>query len=105
MITHDTLTCQPACRGGAGRRLFLQSIYLQSIYLSSYLIIAHWTVQALKNTLTAGCYLVTLIPEVISNIGSKIAITMNPTTTPMNRITTGSMMEVSATMVASTSSS
>ena len=55
MIIHDTLTCQPACRGGAGRRLFLQSIYLQSIYLRSYLIITHWTVQALKKTLIAGC--------------------------------------------------
>jgi|GEM_PF-1054711 hypothetical protein len=45
MIIHDTVTCQPACRGGAGWRiqtilalcdracLFLQSIYLQSIDL------------------------------------------------------------------------
>ena len=60
MIIHDTLTCQPACRGGAGRRLFLQSIYLQSIYLqsiclSSYLIITHSTVQALEKILIAGC--------------------------------------------------
>ena len=54
---------------------------------------------------TATCYLVTLIPEVISNIGSKIAMTMNPTTTPMKRITIGSMIEVSEAMVASTSSS
>jgi len=29
MIIHDTITCQPACRGGAGRCLFLQSIYLR----------------------------------------------------------------------------
>jgi len=35
MIIHDTITCQPACRGVAGRCLFLQSIYLQSINLSS----------------------------------------------------------------------
>ena len=50
-------------------------------------------------------YRVTLIPEVISKIGNKIAITMKPTTPPMNRITTGSMMEVREAMVASTSSS
>ncbi len=60
---------------------------------------------AVDGRFSATCYLVTLIPEVISNIGNKIAMTMKPTTTPMNRITTGSMMEVSEVMVASTSSS
>jgi hypothetical protein len=60
---------------------------------------------AVDGRFSATCYLVTLIPEVISKIGNKIAMTMKPTTAPMNRITTGSMMEVSEVMVASTSSS
>ncbi len=43
MINHDTITCQPACHGGAGRRIQTilalcdrASLFLQSIYLSSY---------------------------------------------------------------------
>jgi hypothetical protein len=35
MIILDTLTCQPACRGGAGRCLFLQSIYLSNYLFCS----------------------------------------------------------------------
>jgi len=42
---------------------------------------------------------------VMSKIGSRTAITMNPTIPPMKRITTGSSREVSEVIVVSTSSS
>jgi len=91
MIIHDTLTCQPACRGGAGRSLFLQSIYLQSIYLSSYKTSWHdtWRLSAR----TGGT--VSLEPETRGKSRGKqrklilVGAVADPTTHPVFKVAVG----------------